>query len=101
MVLDGTDGLILDISGCAHLFGGEAGLLADLRSWLGWAMRCEVLDEAVPELSMGPFTQEVLRRLARHPEELGLEPLWPDAAGGHGDVLAWHRRRPEGRARRP
>ena len=29
------------------------GLLADLRSWLGWAMRCEVLDEAVPVLSMG------------------------------------------------
>jgi protein ImuB len=25
---DGEDGLLLDISGCAHLFGGEAGLLA-------------------------------------------------------------------------
>jgi len=33
--LDGTDGLILDISGCAHLFGGEAALLADLRDRLG------------------------------------------------------------------
>ena len=31
------------------------GLLADLRSWLGWAMRCEVLDEAVPVLEHGPF----------------------------------------------
>ena len=58
------------------------GLLADLRSWLGWAMRCEVLDEAVPVLSMGPFSREAVRRLACHPEELGLEPLCPDAAEG-------------------
>ncbi len=27
---NGADGLFLDIAGCAHLFGGEAGLLADL-----------------------------------------------------------------------
>ena len=26
----GADGLFLDITGCAHLFGGEAQLLADL-----------------------------------------------------------------------
>ena len=58
------------------------GLLADLRSWLGWAMRCEVLDEAVPELSMGPFSREAARRLACRPEELGLAPLCPDAAEG-------------------
>ncbi|QTL04960.1 hypothetical protein J5J86_06525 [Aquabacter sp. L1I39] len=30
VALDGPDGLILDISGCAHLFGGEAGLARDL-----------------------------------------------------------------------
>lgn len=30
LALDGRDGLILDISGCAHLFGGERGLLRDL-----------------------------------------------------------------------
>jgi protein ImuB len=28
VALDGTDGLFLDITGCAHLFGGEAGMLA-------------------------------------------------------------------------
>jgi len=28
---DGADGLLLDVTGCAHLWGGEAGLLADLR----------------------------------------------------------------------
>lgn len=27
---DGVDGLLLDLTGCAHLFGGEAALLADL-----------------------------------------------------------------------
>jgi protein ImuB len=27
---DGDDGLVLDISGCAHLFGGEAALLRDM-----------------------------------------------------------------------
>lgn len=30
VALDGTDGLFLDITGCAHLFGGEAALLSDL-----------------------------------------------------------------------
>lgn len=30
LALDGPDGLILDISGCTHLFGGEKGLLRDL-----------------------------------------------------------------------
>ncbi|WP_224199667.1 MULTISPECIES: DinB/UmuC family translesion DNA polymerase [Pacificimonas] len=28
--VDGTDGLLLDISGCAHLFGGETALLNDM-----------------------------------------------------------------------
>jgi len=30
VALDGTDGLFLDISGCAHLFGGERSLLDDI-----------------------------------------------------------------------
>ena len=30
VAIDGADGLILDISGCAHLFGGEGGLRKDL-----------------------------------------------------------------------
>jgi protein ImuB len=32
--VDGDDGLILDITGCAHLFGGEPALIADLTSRL-------------------------------------------------------------------
>ena len=31
---DGPDGIILDISGCAHLFCGEEGLLIDLAAQL-------------------------------------------------------------------
>lgn len=30
VALDGTDGLFLDITGCAHLFGGEEALLKDI-----------------------------------------------------------------------
>lgn len=32
VAFDGTDGLFLDITGCAHLFGGEKPLLDDLRT---------------------------------------------------------------------
>src|SRR5581483_9272859 len=34
--LDAPDGLLLDISGCAHLFGGEAVLVRDLIDRLAW-----------------------------------------------------------------
>jgi protein ImuB len=30
VVVDGIDGLAVDLTGCGHLFGGEAGVLADL-----------------------------------------------------------------------
>ena len=35
VALDGPDGLMLDITGCAHLFGGEVGLLDEARRRLG------------------------------------------------------------------
>lgn len=35
--VDGDDGLVVDLTGCAHLFGGEAKLLADLARRLGEA----------------------------------------------------------------
>ncbi|MGE0230653.1 MAG: DNA polymerase Y family protein [Flavobacteriaceae bacterium] len=34
VAIDGGDGLLLDISGCAHLFGGEAPLLQDIETRL-------------------------------------------------------------------
>ncbi|MBV8536192.1 MAG: DNA polymerase Y family protein [Alphaproteobacteria bacterium] len=45
--IDGEDGLCLDITGCAHLFGGEAALIADLVKRLasfGIAARAAVAD---------------------------------------------------------
>jgi protein ImuB len=45
----GRDGLILDITGCAHLFGGEAGLMRDLIGRLarvGYAGRAAIADSA-------------------------------------------------------
>ncbi len=41
------DGILLDIAGCAHLFGGEAALLNDLVAWLtrfGFAVRAAIAD---------------------------------------------------------
>ena len=35
--IEGADGLVLDITGAAHLFGGEPALLADIRQRLGRA----------------------------------------------------------------
>ena len=32
VALDAPDGLVLDITGCAHLFGGEAGLVEDIEA---------------------------------------------------------------------
>ena len=37
VALDGADGLMLDVSGVAHLFGGEAGLIADAQARFGRA----------------------------------------------------------------
>ncbi len=47
VALDGADGLWLDITGCAHLFGGERALMSDLRLRLasrGYAARAGVAD---------------------------------------------------------
>jgi protein ImuB len=38
---DGADGIVLDVTGCAHLFGGEAALLDAIQSRIG-AMRLRV-----------------------------------------------------------
>ncbi|MGE0828009.1 MAG: DNA polymerase Y family protein [Hyphomonadaceae bacterium] len=45
IVLDPGDGLFLDVSGCAHLFGGEAALLDEVARRLkaqGFAVRCAI-----------------------------------------------------------
>jgi len=47
VALDGADGLMLDVSGVAHLFGGEAGLLAEVETRiarLGFALALGLAD---------------------------------------------------------
>ncbi len=82
VALDPPDGLFLDVTGCVHLFGGEAGLLADLRARLAgagfaarvaiapsaaaaWAMarygRADILSEAAVADALEPLPVEALR----------------------------------------
>lgn len=49
VTLDPPDGLLLDVTGCAHLWGGEAGLLEDLVARVeraGWSCRAALADTA-------------------------------------------------------
>lgn len=61
--LDGADGLALDISGCAHLFGGEDGLLAEIAQRLA-GMRLT----ALLGLADGKGTAWALARFAARSE---------------------------------
>lgn len=76
VALDGEDGLALDITGCAHLFGGEASLVEDLaRRLAGFGLAVEVsvaptpgLARAIsrfggPRVIAGPEAQDVLAPL--------------------------------------
>lgn len=49
VALDGEDGLFLDVTGCAHLFGGEASLVADIEARIrsqGFSVRTCLADTA-------------------------------------------------------
>jgi protein ImuB len=74
VALDGADGLMLDVSGVAHLFGGEEGLVGDVEtrfSKLGIAVRCGLADNS-----------RAAAALARH----GAKPIAP--AGLEGKLFA-------------
>jgi protein ImuB len=67
---DGADGLMADISGVPHLFGGEEDLRQDLQARLdraGW------------------------RRSAPSPEPAGRRMRWPDMAAGSWPMDGWPR----------
>ena len=54
MALGGTAGFLLDVSGCAHLFGGEAGLLADLAQRLSaWGLPARLAMADTPLAAWG------------------------------------------------
>ncbi|WP_343057059.1 DNA polymerase Y family protein [Chthonobacter rhizosphaerae] len=77
--LDPPDGLALDVAGCAHLFGGEAAMLADMTGRLaaqGFAVRGAVAD-----------TVGAAWALARFAPAGGPGPGPVAEPGGHGPLL--------------
>lgn len=58
VAIDAPDGLVLDIAGCAHIFGGEAALAADIEA------RCEALGMTL-RLALAD-TPAAAHALARH-----------------------------------
>lgn len=55
---DGPDGLFLDVTGCAHLFGGEAALLRDVMARLdrlGFAVSAALADTAAAARAVARF----------------------------------------------
>ncbi|MBP2293029.1 Y-family DNA polymerase [Azospirillum rugosum] len=55
---DGPDGVVLDITGCAHLFGGEEALVADLRARLaraGFESRAALADTPAAAWGLARF----------------------------------------------
>ena len=65
---DGTDGVVLDITGCAHLFGGERALLADLKTRLavaGFESRAALADTPAAAWAVARFALLTLSPLGR------------------------------------
>ncbi len=80
-VTNGADGLFLDITGCAHLFGGEESLLADLANRLrrfGLHPRLAVADTAGAAWAVARYGEMI-----PSPTQWG---RWPKAGGGAGEV---------------
>lgn len=72
LALDGADGLLLDISGCAHLFGGEGGVLRDLLArTAGAGLRARAAIAGTPEAAAA-LARFCGRRASRVPEETDL-----------------------------
>jgi protein ImuB len=81
--VDGSNALRLDVSGIAHLFGGESGLVADVRQRfadLGFTSRSAIAPTAAAAWALAPYApcicdEEVEARLAPlHVSALRLEP---------------------------
>lgn len=70
--VDDADGIRLDASGVAHLFGGEAGLVRDIEArFAGLGLTARVAVAATPSAAWG------LARYASHEKGDGLEALAP------------------------
>nr|WP_188052335.1 DNA polymerase Y family protein [Aureimonas fodinaquatilis] len=73
VALDKPNGLLLDISGCAHLFGGEAALLDDLVRKLvaqGFKPQAAIASQAGPALALAAYRPGFIV-----PETAAVEPI--------------------------
>src|ERR1043166_897400 len=76
LAVDLPDGLLLDIAGCAHLYGGEAGLLADLLARIerfGFAARAAIASTIGAAFAAARFGKAGI--LAPGEERAALAPL--------------------------
>jgi protein ImuB len=89
VAIDAPDGLLLDIGGCAHLFGGEAALIKDLVARLtgfGFAVRAAIADTIGAAWAVAHFATQ--RIVASGTERALLAPLALAALRLPGDTVA-------------
>jgi protein ImuB len=82
VALDGPDGILVDATGCAHLFGGEAAMLEDLAGRLGrfgFAARAAVAPTAAAAWAVSRFGAERLAVVPPARQAAALAPLPPEA----------------------
>jgi len=87
VALDAPHGLFLDITGCAHLFGGEAALLrllCDALTVQGFAVSAAIAATAICARTM---TRHVHGRIVADGEEAGAVSPLPVSALGVSDVI--------------
>lgn len=73
---DGADGIVLDITGCAHLFGGEAALLETVQTQLHekkFRVRGTIADTAAAAWALARFSDQVIVTTDELPD--ALDPL--------------------------
>ena len=91
VALDLPDGLVLDISGCAHLFGGEKALMDDLLARLfhqGFAAAAALASEAGPAMALVRGPRGGDRIVPAGEEEAAVAPLPVAALRLDGDLSA-------------
>jgi protein ImuB len=86
--LDPPDGLVLDVSGCAHLFGGEAAMAADLARRLaaqGYQARVAVADTVGCAWAVARFSSSLPQRgrVVGEADRVGIIP-----SGDERDILS-------------
>ena len=74
---DGADGILLDITGCAHLWGGEEELMADILARIaGQGFACKAAIAGTSGAAWAVARLRKKRRAAEPEPEKNVYPLW-------------------------